>query len=347
VESAPEAASEATAASAAPQGLVVDGTAVSRPAGWQPEDPRLHPLSIERMRGLSYPGSDLTVVRDLEAGSNYRRQVVSYESEGHTIYGLFTVPNGEKPASGWPVVIFNHGYIPPAQYRTTERYVAYQDAFARAGYITLKSDYRGHGSSEGESTSGRSSPAYTIDVLNGMEAVLRHPEADPNRVGMWGHSMGGGITLRAMVVSNKIKAGVIWAGVVASYQDMFNRLGNNQGAGTNPNPNATPNRRGWRFDLVERFGPPSENPAAWDAVSPNAFLGQISGPLQLHHGTNDHSVPVVYSERLQAQMEAAGRPSETFIYDGDDHNLSRSLRTALNRSVEFFDRHVKGAAGGG
>ena len=60
-----------------------------------------------------------------------------------------TVPNGPKPATGWPVVIFNHGYIPPAQYVTTERYVAYQDAFARAGYISFKSDYRGHGKSEG------------------------------------------------------------------------------------------------------------------------------------------------------------------------------------------------------
>lgn len=322
-----------------------DAAAPTRPEGWQPEDPATHPLSIQRLRGQAYPGSDLVVVQDLPAGSNYRRQVVSYTSEGLTIYGLFTVPDGERPATGWPVVIFNHGYIPPAQYRTTERYVAYQDAFARAGYITLKSDYRGHGSSGGEATSGRGSPAYTIDVLNAMASVLRHPDADPNRVGMWGHSMGGSITLRAMVLSDQIKAGVIWAGVVASYTDMYNRLGS-PSAGT-PNPNAAPGRRGWRSDLVERFGTPDENPAAWDAVSPNAHLAEISGPLQLHHGTNDHSVPLAYSERLHAQMQAAGQPSELFVYQGDDHNLSGNLGTALQRSVAFFDQHVKGIAPGG
>ncbi|MFN2114154.1 MAG: alpha/beta hydrolase family protein [Anaerolineae bacterium] len=101
-------------------------------------------------------------------------------------------------------------------------------------------------------------------------------------------------------------------------------------------------RRGWRSDLVERFGTPDENPAAWAAVSPNAYLADISGPLQLHHGTADTSVPVEYSERLQEQMEAAGQQSELYLYEGDDHNLSASLATALARSVAFFDAHVKG-----
>ena len=40
---------------------------------------------------------------------------------------------------------------------------------------------------------------------------------------MWGHSMGGGIALRAMVTTSDIKAGVIWAGTVASYADLFER----------------------------------------------------------------------------------------------------------------------------
>jgi len=303
-------------------------------------DPLAHPLSIERLRAQAYPGSDLVFVETLPAGSNYSRHIVSYESEGNTIYSLFTVPNGERPATGWPVVIFNHGHIPPAQYRTTERYVAYLDAFARNGYIVLKSDYRGHGSSEGVATGGRGTPDYTIDVLNGMASVARYPEADAGRIGMWGHSMGGSITLRSMVLSKQIRAGVIWAGVVASYTDMYNRLGQGpaaEGSGTNYG-----GRRGWRLDLVELFGTPDQNPVAWNAVSPNAYLADISGPLQLHHGTADHSVPVEYSAVLQQQMEAAGRPSEYLVYEGDDHNLSRSLSLALQRSVAFFDQHLKG-----
>ena len=40
---------------------------------------------------------------------------------------------------------------------------------------------------------------------------------------MWGHSMGGYITLRSMVITNTIKAGVIWAGVVGPYPNLFQR----------------------------------------------------------------------------------------------------------------------------
>lgn len=82
----------------------------------------LHPLMIKQMRQLTYPGSEVIIEETLEAGSNYDRYVASYLSEGNKIFALLTVPQGEPPESGWPVIIFNHGYIPPAQYRTTLRF---------------------------------------------------------------------------------------------------------------------------------------------------------------------------------------------------------------------------------
>ena len=78
------------------------------------------------MRVQQYPGSDIVIESILDPGVNYNRYYVSYLSEGLKIYALMTVPNGEKPATGWPVVIFNHGFIPPDVYRTTERYIAYR-----------------------------------------------------------------------------------------------------------------------------------------------------------------------------------------------------------------------------
>ncbi|MDX1665381.1 MAG: alpha/beta fold hydrolase [Candidatus Promineifilaceae bacterium] len=298
----------------------------------------VHPLDIAEMRRQSYPGSELVFERTLTPGDNYERHVVSYLSEGNKIYALLTIPRGERPASGWPVVIFNHGYIPPEIYRTTERYVAYVHAFARSGYIVFRSDYRGHGSSEGEATGGYGTPAYTIDVLNGMASVLRHPDADPERVGMWGHSMGGQITLRAMVVNDQIDAGVIWAGVVASYPDLLVHW-------TRPGPTRTPDpqrtRPHWRRELPERYGAPEENPTFWAAISPNTYVADLSGPIQLHHGSDDTSVPIVISDLFFAELEAAGVPVEYYQYEGDDHNISENLWLALNRSVEFFDRYVK------
>lgn len=293
-----------------------------------------HPLSIAALRDRSYPGSDFVTEEVLEPGANYNRYIVSYQSEGLKIYVLLTVPQGERPPTGFPVVIFNHGYIPPAEYRTTERYVAYVDAFARNGYIVVKSDYRGHGFSEGEAASVYGSPGYVVDVLNAAASARRYPDADPDRVGMWGHSMGGYITLRAMVAQQDIRAGVIWAGVVASYDEMFRSWFQ---------PLRSVSRPGWRTEMVEQYGAPADNPAFWNALSANAYLTDLSGPVQLHHGTGDTTVPFEYTTLLDQQIRAAGRQVETFLYDGDDHNIAANRDDALTLSVVFFNRYVKDA----
>ena len=302
----------------------------------------LHPMDVRYMRQQSYPGSDLLIKQTLGPGANYDRYVASYESEGLTIYGLLTIPRGERPETGWPIIVFLHGYIPPDQYRTTERYVAYQDGFARNGYITLKPDYRGHGDSEGSAEQGSRGPGYTIDVLNAVASLRRLPEADPQRVGMWGHSLGGSLTLRSMVVSNDVKAGVIWAGVVATYEEIWEARPRWVGGEptVTPAPGATviPGRAGELF----AYGTFDENPEFWAAIDPVAYLEDLSGPVQIHHATGDRSVPVAFSEKLYERLQEAGQPSELHIYDGDDHNISANFRAAMERSVAFFDEYVKG-----
>ena len=108
----------------------------------------LSPLTIESLRNGQYPGSDIVIEQTLSNGSNYNRFIASYKSEGLKIYALLTVPKAQKPQEGWPIIVFNHGYIPPAQYQTTEKYKAYVDGFATNGFIVFKPDFRGHGNSE-------------------------------------------------------------------------------------------------------------------------------------------------------------------------------------------------------
>jgi dienelactone hydrolase len=295
-------------------------------------------LSIEFLREQEYPGSDIVIEQKLAPGANYDRYLTSYRSEGLKIYALLTVPRGQRPASGWPVIIFNHGYIPPAQYRTTERYVAYVDGFARQGYIVFRPDYRGHGNSEGSPTGAYGSPGYVIDVLNAVASMKRYEAADPERIGMWGHSMGGWITLRAMVVSPDIKAGVIWGGVVGAYEDLLAHWRRNRPGAP---PGSSASRGGWRNSLVRQFGEPSENPDFWRGLSPNYFLTDLSGPIQLHHAQGDASVPVKLSEILVEQGKASGMPVELFSYRGDNHNISGNFGRAMAQSVAFFDRWVK------
>ncbi len=287
----------------------------------------LNPLTIEYLREHEFPASDLVIEETLEVGPNYFRYIASYHSEGLKLYGLLTLPFGEKPATGWPVIVFNHGYIEPSVYRSTERYIAYVDGFARSGYIVFRPDYRGHGSSEGVARGAYGNPGYTIDVLNAVAALKAYPDADANRIGMWGHSMGGYITLRALVVDADIKAGVIWAGVVGAYEDMTDIDGRP--------------RFGTR-GLLRLHGLPEEDPEFWASISANSYLADLSGPLQLHHGTADHSVPTIFSYYLAEEARAAGQTAELYVYNGDDHNLATYFTAAMLRSIAFFDLYVKG-----
>jgi len=311
----------------------------------------VHPLSIQSLREGEYPGSEIVIEQTLDQGSNYSRFIASYKSEGLKIYTLLTIPNGSKPANGWPVIIFNHGYIPPSEYRTTERYIAYTDAFSRNGYIVFRSDYRGHGNSEGRAEGGYGSNAYTIDILNAVSSIkrLKDPShvnsqlsiVNPERIGMWGHSMGGHITLRSMVVNKDIKAGVIWGGVVVSYPDLLAKWRRGP-TGSTPSPfPTTSNRGGWRRGLTAQFGTPKQNPDFWNSISSNTYLSDISGPIQLHHGESDESVPAEFSRILHDQLTKTGKNAEVYTYPGDDHDITSNFGIAMQRSVEFFDKYLK------
>ncbi len=303
----------------------------------QPSDP----LAIDAMRTKNYPGSDLKIEETLTDGENYHQYIASYLSDGLKIYGLLTVPAGNQPKDGWPVIIFNHGYIPPTQYRTTERYVAYVDSFARNGYIVFKSDYRGNGSSEGQPEGAYYSPAYTVDVLNALASVKKMPEVDSSKIGMWGHSMGGNITLRSLVVkSDDIKAAVIWGGVVGTYDDLMNNWQRRVTYQPPPNELALRNRR--RAELIAKYGTPKDNPTFWNSIDPNFNLQFIKAPVQLDAGLSDEEVPYQFSEGLKNRLEQNGKIVEYYTYEGADHNISgANFNIAMQRSIEFFDKFLK------
>jgi dipeptidyl aminopeptidase/acylaminoacyl peptidase len=293
-------------------------------------------LTITSMRQRIYAGSAITIEQTLASGVNYSRYIASYNSDGLKIYALLTVPNGQKPQSGWPVIVFNHGFIPPEVYRTTERYVNYVDGFARNGYIVFKSDYRGHGSSEGEPSGGYGASGYTIDVLNAVASLKKYPVADATRIGMWGHSMGGYITLRSMVISKDIKVGVIWGGVVGSYDDILNHWH----SPVREVP-TQPRARAWRQGLFTIYGTPQTNPAFWNSISANSYLADLSGPLQLDHSVTDEEVPVEFSQTLYKQVQAVGKTVELYSYPGDNHNISANFNVAMEHSLNFFDQYLK------
>lgn len=302
--------------------------------------PAPNPLSITALKSREYPGSKIEITSELPAAANYTQYLASYQSDGLKINGLLTIPNGEAPEGGWPAIVFNHGYIPPEQYRTNQRYESYVGGFARSGFIVFKPDYRGHGDSEGDPTGAYFSPGYTIDVLNAISSVRQLDNVNKDRIGLWGHSMGGHITLRAISVDPSIKAAVIWAGVVSDYPEFLARR--RAASSWQPSPRESTVNRPGRAQLLEQYGTPEQNPSFWQEISPWASLSELKTPIQLHHAKGDESVPWEYSQSLADRLQSLSQPVELFIYEGSNHNLSGTPFTlAMNRSVQFFKDHLQ------
>jgi dipeptidyl aminopeptidase/acylaminoacyl peptidase len=301
-------------------------------------------LTIEFLRRLQITGSPITFEQELLPANHYQRFIVSYLSEGNKIYGLLTVPTEETPESGFKAIVFNHGYIPPNSYRTTERYSAHIDVLARSGFVVFKIDYRGHGESEGEASGSYFSPGYTIDSIAALKSLQTLAFVDPDGIGMWGHSMAGNLVLRAMLIEPEIKAGVIFAGAVYSYDD-FAAYGIDDNTYRPPQtPQGTDSRRRSQ-EIFEAYGRPGSGHPYWQAVSLTANLDLLSSPLQIHHARDDTVVSIAYSQELAGALQEHSKAYEFYIYSGGGHNLfSPYFDQAMLRAVAFFREHL-GSAG--
>ncbi len=176
-------------------------------------------LTIPYLRNTELT-SKLGDLENYSDSASYKSYLTSYTSEGFKINGLLTEPKGEKPANGWPAIIFIHGYIPPASYRTTEKYIDHVNTLAGNRFVVFKIDLRGHGDSEGEPGGGYYSSDYVIDALNAYSALQNSGLVNPEKIGFWGHSMAGNVVLRTMAAKPEIPAASIWAGAGFTYFDL-------------------------------------------------------------------------------------------------------------------------------
>lgn len=286
------------------------------------------------MRARAYPASTLTPVKSDGDQGGYVNSVVSFVSDGLTEYALLSVPDGSRPAAGWPVVILCHGYIDPRTYRTDDgSYAQFIATLARAGYVVLKPDYRGHGRSQGVPEGGYLSPAYSYDVLNLISTVKADPRMDASRIGLFGHSLGGYQALRAMVVSTDIKAAVYMAGVVGSLYDIFYNWSTVTATPTPPPP---PVQQQVAQSLIAGEGTPQTDPGFFAAASAINYLDSVTASVQIDMDVGDSMVPKLFSDHLFAALQQAHKTVQYDTYPGDDHQFTRNRTAILANMLAFY-----------
>ena len=286
-------------------------------------------LYIDDLRARSYGVTGtIEVVDTLGDFAGFTRYLIRYPSDGLRINGFMNVPKGVGP---FPVVVVVHGYIPPTTYKTVAYTSMYADYIASSGYLVLHPDLRGHGTSEGSSQ-----PAfrvgYAIDVLNLIALAKKLPNARTDGgIGIMGHSMGGGVTGRVMVVSPDVKAAVLYAAVSLdeARTDRFPSSGTPGPTRTPPAGTPGPTRTPVPPEVAER-------------ISPINYIRYLSGPVGIHHGEADRDVSPQNSVRVVERLQAEGRAYEYFTYPDQPHTLWGDAHTLFNRRVvALFDRTIK------
>lgn len=271
--------------------------------------------------------------------ADYTAFLTSYTSEGLKINALLTEPKTEKPASGWPAIIFIHGYIPPRQYATQQQYSEYVDYLARNGFAVLKIDLRGHGQSEGEAGGGYYGADYVTDTLNAYAALQSAWDINRNAIGLWGHSMAGNIVLRSVAAQQDIPAAVIWAGAVYTYTDL-KEYGIQDSSYVAPAPSSATISK--RQKLIQTVGEVSAENVFWKQVAATNYLKDIKTAINIHHAVDDPVVKIEYSRNLDKILEDNKVSHTLFEYPSGGHNFNgASFNQAMQKTVDFFKIELK------
>lgn len=294
-------------------------------------------MTIPFLRSRNYTSSLGEKIK-YQTHENYVSYLTTYQSDNLKIQSLITIPSGSAPEGGWPAIVFVHGYIPPTLYKTTEKYIDYVDYLARNGFVVLKIDLRGHGSSEGEPGGAYYSSDYVVDTLNAYSALENSDFVNKNKIGLWGHSMAGNIVLRSVAAKPTIPAAVIWAGAGYTYSDLVT-----YGLQDNSyRPPQTANRQNQKRQLlIQTHGQPNIESSFWKQVIPTNYLTDFQGAIELHQAKDDLVVSPKYNEDLNSLLDSTKIPHEFYEYLSGGHNISgTSFSTAMSRTVDFYHKYL-------
>jgi dipeptidyl aminopeptidase/acylaminoacyl peptidase len=161
------------------------------------------------------------------------------------------------------------------------------------------------------------------DVLSGVDYVVAHHLADPQRLGVGGWSYGGELTDYVIASDTRFKAAISGAGI----GNVLAGFGTDQ----------------YVREYTAELGLPWKHPAAWLRVSyPFLRADRIVTPTLFMAGDLDFNVPLQNSEQMYQALRSLGVESELVIYPGEHHGLTRPsfLADRLARYVAWYGTHL-------
>ncbi len=327
--------------------------------------------TLPNLAKREYQTSAITVEKFMADHPTYTSYLFSYQTLGKKMTGQLNVPKTLVNPDQAPVVVMLRGYVPLEIYETGvgTRNAAAQ--LAEHGFVTLAPDFFGYGESEPEPEDSWQArfekPIVVIELIKTLQAQpLTIPveladdqletanlEITTQNLGIWAHSNGGQIALTVLEILHEPIPTTLWAPVTAPFPYsllFFSDESEDEGK----------SMRKW-ISIFEKD---------YDVFdfSLTQHLDQLTGPLQLHHGTADEAALKAWSDEFMDKIkienkrrleklkelvasgsaELANPPPELksidieyFTYPGADHNLQPGWNTVVERDLLFFEKNLR------
>ena len=246
-------------------------------------------------------------------------------NDGAELNAYLIKPAGFDPAKKYPVLVYTYGG-PHAQVVLDAwggPTFLWHEMMAEKGFAIFALDNRG--------SAGRGhvfeTPIYhhfgereISDQHDGVIWLKSQPWVDASRIGVWGWSYGGHMTLQLMFRDAKdFKAG--FAGGPVTDWHYYDTI------------------------YTERYmGLPQQNEENYEKSSPVQYAGQLEGKLLIAHGTGDDNVHFANTLALINRLLEKGKYVEVMAFPGRGHGVSDAgARIVLMRRVtEFFEKNLAG-----
>lgn len=236
-------------------------------------------------------------------------------------------PVGFDPSRTYPILF--HVYGGPGSQRVLDRWDGagwlWHLMLAQQGYVVATVDNRGTGA-RGRAwrkiVYGRLGVIETEDQIAAARVLGQLPWVDENRMGIWGWSYGGFMSLNALFQGADVYSTAISVAPVTHWK---------------------------YYDTIytERYnGLPQLNAAGYDAGSPLTHVAGMRGKLLLVHGTGDDNVHHQNTEALVNALVAGNKQFTMMAYPDRNHSISGGTTSVHLRTLltDFLHRHLRGGS---
>ena len=243
-------------------------------------------------------------------------------ADGQTLYYQLFKPLHFDPTKRYPAIVDVYGG--PGVQRVLNNWhgSSFTQILTRAGYVVFTLDNRGsafRGTAFQAPIHRKMGDVEVTDQVQGARWLGSQSFVDPKRIGVWGWSYGGYMTLNLMFKAPDVfRAGVSGAPVTdfALYDTHY----------------------------TERYlDRPQDNAAGYEATSVLPYAKDLKGNLLVMHGMADDNVLFLNSTKLFRKLQDLSKPFEVMVYPGAKHGLMRQNdgRHGYKMILRFFDENLK------